>query len=74
MDYFWHGFTYPTGLPYRYAFLFSGFILILSYETFINIIDNISISPIIIIALGMYTTLEIYMNGNAIQTGIDRAL
>lgn len=72
IDYFWHGFTYPTGFPYRYSFLLSAFILILSYEAFLRIMDSHKIGHLIPLIFCIYTILEIYMNGNAIQTGIYR--
>ncbi|GAA0071203.1 YfhO family protein [Clostridium sardiniense] len=45
IDYIWHGFNKPVGFPYRYSFLFSFFMILLAYKTYINIkkISNTSI-------------------------------
>lgn len=34
MNYFWHGFSAPTFLPYRFSFIYLLFILFLAFETF----------------------------------------
>lgn len=36
LDYFWHGFRYPNGFPFRESFLFSFFLLLFAYETLRN--------------------------------------
>ena len=70
IDYFWHGMRYPTGFPYRYAYLFSTLILLLAYESLYNILNRTKSLSFIPFIFCIYTILEIYMNGNAIQTGI----
>lgn len=37
LDYIWHGFHFPNQLPGRWAFIFSFFVILMTYETLINI-------------------------------------
>lgn len=37
MNYFWHGFSAPNGLPYRFVFIYLFFIICLAYELVRNI-------------------------------------
>ena len=37
MNYFWHGFSAPNGLPYRFVFIYLFFIITLAYEVIKNI-------------------------------------
>ncbi|MBQ5994961.1 MAG: YfhO family protein [Clostridia bacterium] len=39
MNYFWHGFSAPNGLPYRFVFIYLLFIITLAYEVVRNIKD-----------------------------------
>ncbi len=39
MNYFWHGFSAPNGLPYRFVFIYLLFIITLAYETVKKIKD-----------------------------------
>ena len=59
LNFFWHGFTTPHGLPYRFTFLYLFFIITLAYET----VKNIKELPIwsfvpslILIVLGLIYT------------------
>lgn len=68
IDYIWHGFNKPVGFPYRYSFLFSFFMILLAYKTYINIkkISNISIVitliSICIISLFMFKLNYVYLS------------
>ena len=55
----WHGFSYPIGFPYRNSFLFSFYVLFLSYKCFIKA-GNTSISQILI-SFFVYVIYSIYM-------------
>jgi uncharacterized membrane protein YfhO len=35
LDYMWHGFSYPTGLPARYSFLISFVLVVMAYRAFL---------------------------------------
>lgn len=37
IDYIWHGFNKPVGFPYRYSFVFSFFIMMLAYKSYLNL-------------------------------------
>lgn len=70
MDYFWHGFTYPTDFPYRYAFLFCGFILLLAYESWSRLAFKVNGKMSVVLLFCIYTIGELYINGTAIVNGI----
>ena len=70
MDYFWHGFTYPTDFPYRYAFLFCGFILLLAHESWTRLSRKGGDKMSVVLLFCIYTIVELYINGNAIVNGI----
>lgn len=36
LDFFWHAFDHPSWFPYRYAFLFSFYLLFLGYQGFVR--------------------------------------
>lgn len=36
LDYIWHGFRYTTGFPFRESFMFSAFIILLTYEALLG--------------------------------------
>jgi uncharacterized membrane protein YfhO len=55
----WHGFSYPIGFPYRNSFLFSFFVLFLSYKVFINI-RKIRLTELLTV-LCIYVIYSIYM-------------
>lgn len=59
LNVFWHGFSYPIGFPYRNSFLFSFWVLFLSYKSFISI-GNISKREIIFTSF-IYVIYSIYM-------------
>ncbi len=42
MNYFWHGFSAPNGLPYRFVFLYLWFIITIAYE----VVKNIKEAPL----------------------------
>lgn len=40
LDFIWHGLHFPTSLPGRQSFLYSFLLLVVSYETFLNLSGN----------------------------------
>ena len=59
LNVFWHGFSYPIGFPYRESFLFSFWVLFLSYKCFLNI-EDISNKQIMTTCF-IYVIYSIYM-------------
>ena len=59
MNYFWHGFSAPMNLPYRFSFIYLLFIITLAYETILNIKETpiwaYGISAALIAAALIYT-------------------
>lgn len=59
MNYFWHGFSAPMNLPYRFSFIYLFFILTLAYETVLNIKETpiwaYGISAALVVAALIYT-------------------
>ena len=56
----WHGFSHPIGFPYRNSFLFSFFILYISYKSFTKIKEVFSIKKAIV-ALCIFAIYSIIM-------------
>lgn len=70
-DYIWHGFQYPHGYPYRYAFVFSTAMIILAYRAVQRInLKNANIS-LAFTTCAMYTLLELFLNGSVIVGGLN---
>ncbi|MGG7099063.1 YfhO family protein [Clostridium sardiniense] len=60
IDYIWHGFNKPVGFPYRYSFLFSFFMILLAYRTYINIKEVSNISIVITLIVICITSLFMF--------------
>lgn len=72
VDFFWHGFHYPVGFPYRYAFLFSTVLLIMAYYAFLEL-DLRKGYTSFLLALGLfYTCAELFLNGSVIIGAIHK--
>ncbi len=70
VDFIWHGMRYPNDFPYRYAFLFSGYALMVGYEAWIRLEWKEKGKQGICIVMILYTVVEMYLNGTAIVSGI----
>ena len=63
----WHGFSFPNGYTYRFSFLFSLFLILISCKSFINL-DIRVIPMILVLAIGgwisynLYTKKYMYLN------------
>lgn len=72
VDFFWHGFHYPAGFPYRYAFLFSTVLLIMAYYAFLELdLRKSYISLLLVLGL-FYTCAELFLNGSVIIGAIHK--
>ena len=56
LDYFWHGFHYPNQLPGRQSFLFCFIVILIAYESIINL-KTVSNTRIFICSLFIITVL-----------------
>lgn len=72
VDFFWHGFHYPVGFPYRYAFLFSTVLLMMAYHAFLEL-DLRKNYMSLLFTIGLfYTCAELFLNGSVIIGGIHK--
>lgn len=66
MNAFWHGFSAPLGLPYRFSFIYLFFIIILAYEVVRNLknvpVWAFGISAVLIVTALVYTKFTVYAN------------
>ena len=62
IDLIWHGFNKPVGFPYRYSFVFSFFIILLAYKSFINL-KHLSKKSIIITLIGILCVSALVYRG-----------
>lgn len=83
LDIVWHGFQYPTWFPYRYAFLFSFFLLYLALQALCHIVCSLKwdkvrfIKPLPLLILStLLVTLgasaDMRKNGVALIAGLDQ--
>ncbi len=83
LDMFWHVFQYPNWFPYRYAFLFSFFMIFLAYRGFISMEQVVpelfafgSMKKLVlcitalVLAVG-YTGGELFYNAKVMLNGLD---
>ena len=80
-DIAWHGFQYPNWFPYRYAFVFSFFILYMAVRAYCVLSQNHFLQDKIIskkwriaslaTILVLVTSLEMGHNGNVLLAGLD---
>ncbi len=74
MDYAWHGFQYPTSVPYRYAFLFSAVILLLAWKVYVQIPMKGQLVKLLAAIGGCYLCVELFFNGVAMASGMHKEL
>lgn len=88
LDIAWHGFQYPTWFPYRYAFIFSFFIIYLAFRFVCHLArgergrlfldkagDNIKYKSVLICLAGILlavTAIDLKNNGKALIEGLDK--
>ncbi|MDO5323508.1 MAG: YfhO family protein [Clostridia bacterium] len=74
VDEFWHGMQAPNWFPYRYAFLFSFFLILTAYFQFRNM--EFSFKPCLREGLAVFLILllcvNLYFNSVAMIEGLDR--
>lgn len=63
IDFIWHGFNKPVGFPYRYSFVFSFFILLLAYRSYISLKD-VSKRSILAILVGIICVSALVYRGS----------
>lgn len=84
LDFMWHGFQYPNWFPFRYAFVFSAFLVFLAFRAvftipFREILGKVlkkkkvldRVSYIGLAALLCFQTYELYGNSKVAMNGLD---
>lgn len=83
LDKFWHIFQYPNWFPYRYAFLFSFFMILLAYRAVIHTKlkrpkwlegqgwKRLAVSIVLLVAVLLFSSAELYQNGRVMLEGLN---
>ncbi len=81
LDKIWHGFQYPNWFPYRYAFLFSFFVIYMAWTAFCHLANskfyvdvlgkNAFVRPVIAGILLVTVLFEMGKNGVALMEGLN---
>ena len=58
----WHGFGFPAGIMYRFAFIYSFILIKIAYESFINIKNSRTVGIVVGSIFGMVCISGIYLN------------
>ncbi len=77
LDLFWHVFQYPNWFPYRYAFLFSFFIILLAYRAvlkhdFVQAFSKKRLGAASLAAVTLISCGELLVNGTVMIDGLDQ--
>lgn len=65
LNFVWHGFHYPNGIPFRFAFVFVFFVVTLAYKGFHNLEDHKPREILAFMAFGI--CYLIYSEGHAVR-------
>ncbi len=71
LDKAWHGFQFPHWFPYRYAFIFSFFLVFIAYRAYMNIKFSQKTEYFIIAAVMVVICVDLSTNTTAIVKGLD---
>lgn len=71
LDRIWHGFQYPNGFPYRYAFLFSAILILIAVRGFEAMPLRVPLWKNVARICCFYTFAELFLNGSVVTGGLD---
>ena len=72
LNYIWHGFHFPNDLPYRQSFIYSFFLLLMAYKTFIRLREfkTVHIGIVGAVLLGFIVLVDELTSKNVTSTTI----
>ncbi|MBQ1995927.1 MAG: YfhO family protein, partial [Clostridia bacterium] len=72
LNYIWHGFHFPNDLPYRQSFIYSFFLLLIAYKTFIRLREfkTVHIGVVGAVLLGFVVLVDEITSKNVTSTTV----